>query len=119
MTEENLILVSVIRSIKILALIGLILGAVSLITGIGLGWPVKEILILATVVLLSIFLLIITEGLYKRKRWAWCAGIGIFAVAFISSPFIHPQVKFFVGVISGLIFLGLLYCRKEYLKTGN
>ena len=111
------ILISVIRSIKILSLVGLVLGSVSLIAGISFSWPIKELFMIAAIVFFSIALLIISEGLSKKKRWAWYTGIIIFAVGFISSFFMRQSFQLFTAVISGLILFGLLYCRKEYLET--
>lgn len=113
------ILISVIRSVRILSLVGLVLGSVSLIAGIGFSWPIKELFILTVVIFFSIILLIISEGLSKKKGWAWYLGISISAIGFICAFFVNPLFKLFIGVISGLIFLGLLYYRKEYLKTKN
>jgi len=116
MKEENFILISTIRSIKILGLVGGILGAVSLIVGIDLGWPLKEVLTTAIVVFLSVLLRIVAEGLSKRKRWAWYTGISVCVVGLVSIVFIPFSVGFFVGLISGLILFGLLFSRKKYIK---
>lgn len=118
LTEEvkNSILVSAIRSVKIVSLISVVLSIVSLIAGIGLDWPRKEILIIGTVVFLSTALLVVAESLAKRKKWAWYAGVCFFAAGFISSPFIHPFFRLFTGAISGLILFGLFYCRKNYFQ---
>lgn len=101
------------KSIKIISLFGLVLGIVFFMASIMFDWPRNEVLIMLGIIFLSIFLLIVTENLLRRKKWAWYAGLILSGLGFISCFFLPSDFIFFVGILSFFIAAGLISGRKK------